>query len=53
MSHLDMKVDEDTMHDVMECCDEWGITMSNSTINGCHRFWGEAHDLHVLRNSFS
>lgn len=52
-SYLDIPIIDDDMEVVMECCEEWGITISNSTIDGRHRFWGPPEELHVLRNSFS
>lgn len=52
MNHLDMMVSDEVMCQVLECCAEWGIMASNSTINGMHRFWGNTEDLHVLKISF-
>lgn len=52
MNHLDMTVSDDVMNLVLECCAEWGIMASNSSIDGMHRFWGHVEDLHVLKITF-
>lgn len=52
-SYVDLKVFEEDVPEVLECCDEWGLTVASSFIDGRLRCWGDAAELHVLRITFS
>lgn len=52
-SYVDLKLFEEDVPDVLECCDEWGLTVANTFIDGRLRIWGEPAELHVLRITFS
>lgn len=53
MSHLDMRVSDAAMHEiVIECCLEWGIVVATLG-EDLRRFFGDPEDLHVLKMSFS